>query len=150
MKSHLPVEAIAEGAISLPHYVLNNVADIAAAVAAAAAQPPDALQEWHSNWQAKAFRVALRIAAIETWHWRQTPKKVAKPRLEPVIVPDQAAVRTALVNAQAAAGHCLEKRGSSMVTCRLCRRSAGRLNFQAWLAPCEGKAVQTTTGEPQG
>ena len=34
-----------------------------------------------------------------------------------------------------------------MVTCRLCRlcrRNAGRLNFQAWLAPCEGKAVQST------
>ena len=97
VKSHLPFEAIAKGMISLPQYVLNNVADVAAAVAAGAAQPPDALQEWHSKWQARAFRVALRIAAMEAWHWRQTPKKIAKPKLEHIIVPDQEAVRAALV-----------------------------------------------------
>ena len=96
VKSHLPFAAIAEGLITVPHYILNNLADVAAAVAAGAAQPPDALQKWHSRWQARAFRIALRIAVIEAWHWRQTPKKVARPRLSPIVLPDQEAVRTAL------------------------------------------------------
>ena len=93
-------------------------------------------------WQARAFRVALRIAVIEAWHWRQTPKKIQRPRLSPIVVPDQETVRRALLQAQAGAGHALEKRGEKLVTCRRCRRSAGRLNAAAWLTPCEGRAAQ--------
>lgn len=74
MQSHLPFAGVAEGLIST-HYIRNNLPDVAAAVAAGAAQPPDALQEWHCNWQGKTFRNAMRINVIESWHWRQTRRK---------------------------------------------------------------------------
>ena len=68
VKSHLPFTAIGEGHITLQDYVLNNLADAAAATAAEEAQFPTEVQAWHAQWQSRAFLVALRIATVEAWH----------------------------------------------------------------------------------
>ena len=112
VKSHLPFVAIGQGHITLQDDVLNNVADAAAATAADEAQLPLQVQVWHNRWQVRAYLVALRIATVEAWHWQQAPRKIPKPRLQPIIVPDSLAVRNAMGEAHARAAHRFVKRGN--------------------------------------
>ena len=41
--------------------------------------------------------------------------------------------------AHAQAGHIFIRRGKKVITCRVCRRSAGDKNAKIWIYPCEGR-----------
>ena len=121
--SHVPASWIEQGKIDMQAYVVNNVADVAAEISAEKRQPHNEIIREYKRWSWAGFALAMKIAAIEEWHWQKASTHVPKPEeiREEVACPQEA--KEAIEEEQRAAGHWLiEENG--WTKCLLCKKRA--------------------------
>ena len=76
VKSHIGYSQVSAGKLSLEDYVGNNLADIAASLAAEQARAPEMYANEAAKKEAEATLIAQRLACIEVWHREHIPALV--------------------------------------------------------------------------
>ena len=140
--SHVPARWIQEGRISLEGYIVNNVADAAAEIAATVKQPADAIIKEYRKWQWVAQTLALRIAVIEEWHWKNVQARIPRPVEVPPVEPCEVEIASEILEQQREMKHWVVPDGAGWTTCLYCRRRARTHKDATWKKACQATIVR--------
>ena len=88
-------------------HIVNNVDYAVAEAAANARQPIDAIVGEYRKWCWVAPSLALRIAVIGEWHWRNVKAKNPKPAEVLLVEPSRVEIEKEIIKQQKKATHWL-------------------------------------------
>ncbi len=129
-----PVDVLG-GKVNVADFLGNHLADAAAGAAAERALDGNERARLVEMWQKRAFLIAKRLAAIESWHWQNAAGDLCAPPppLPPWAPPVDEDVRAEVRNRVTANGHVLQKEGGKNI-CRRCHKRRNLKNHSYWLS----------------
>ncbi len=128
-----PVDVL-EGRVDVANFLGNHLADAAAGAAAERALHSNERAQLVERWHQRAYLIAKRLAAIESWHWQNSPSELCDPPppLPPWAPPVLEDVRAEVSNRVTDNGHVLRKEGDKII-CGRCHKKRGPKNHAYWL-----------------
>ncbi len=139
VKAHRsPTEMFSDPSLSVADYLGNHLADACAGAAAACTLQDNVAARTVERWERRAYLVALRLAAIEAWHWENgAPTLYPKPEPLPAWEPTEVyRARQQLHQEVIDQGHALRVENGRAV-CGRCHKRRACSNAQFWTkSPC--------------
>ncbi len=139
VKAHrAPAEMLADPTLSVADFLGNHLADACAGAAAECALRDSPTARMVERWERRAYLVALRLAAVEAWHWEHgAPPLYPRPEPLPPWEPkDVYMARQQLHQQVLEQGHVLRVENGRTV-CGRCHKRRACCNAQFWVTnPC--------------
>ncbi len=139
VKAHLsPTDMFSDHRLSIADFLGNHLADACAGAAAACTLQDNVAARTVERWERRAYLVALRLAAIEAWHWENgAPTLYPKPEPLPAWEPTEVyRARQQLHQEVRDQGHALRVENGRAV-CGRCHKRRACSNVRFWTKnPC--------------
>ena len=141
--SHTTLAQVVAGKVPLQEYIGNNLADIAAGVAAQLHRLPWAILEYYDEWFRTATAICIRLAMIEADGWERREKEVDEPVLPPLPQPRSAAQHAGqIVTDLTSKGHVIARFGNGFRCSRCGLTSPAKRLQDTYGNTCKAQVVR--------